>query len=462
MMPGETVVAAVSGGPDSLCLLHVLKDLGVDLIVAHFDHRLRSGSDREAATVQEMAAALGLRCELGQAEGVVDRDRPGIEASARFSRYTFLAQVAARHGLHTIATGHTGDDRVESLLMHLLRGTGVAGLRGMQAKLDVSSILGREVAPVVHIVRPLLGVGRAETEAFCLLHNLHAMRDPSNTDTTFLRNRIRWELIPYLETYNPSVRAALGRTATLLGEEHAWLEQSLRESQRLAQVWSTRTSAGFCLEGLLALPRAVRGALLHECLSGLVEPRSQATFADVEAMIGLCEAGAIRRKSLSGGIEVERIGRLLILTAAGHDDPIPVFPQCGDEHSQEVPIPGRCELAAGWSLVTTTSPPKPGREAWDLVGPLQAERGLRVRRPAAGDRIAAAGYSKPVKVSGLLAAARIPRVARARWPLLAAEGRLLWVVGIRAERTASPDAGGGVWVSLEAPGASESGWRELL
>jgi hypothetical protein len=227
-------------------------------------------------------------------------------------------------------------------------------------------------------------------------------------------------------------------------------------------VWATRTSAGLSIEGLLGWPKAVQGALLHDSLTGLLERDSQATFSDVEAMIGLCQASGARRNCLSGGIKAERVGRLLVLTAPGGRHPIPVLPQCTGEQPQVLPVPGSCELAAGWSLVAMTSPPAFDREPGDLIGPIAAEGGLRVRAPAEGDRIEAAGYSGPVKVSGLLAAARIPRLARSGWPLLEAQGRLVWVVGVRGERHSARAAAGGVWVALEPPGGSRRRWREWL
>ncbi len=199
--PGARLVVAVSGGADSLCLLGALLALRErghrlapgELIVAHLDHGLRGEESREDARyVQRLAADLGVPCVIEEANAAYSTElRIGLEDWARRTRYVFLRRVAAEHQAERIVTGHTRDDQAETILLHWLRGSGLAGLRGM--------------APLRgDIARPLLDVTHEQTVAYCAAQGWQPREDSSNADTRFLRNRIRHELLPLLETYNPA------------------------------------------------------------------------------------------------------------------------------------------------------------------------------------------------------------------------------------------------------------------
>lgn len=266
----QTVVAGVSGGPDSLCLLHLLHrlapEMGLRLTVAHLNHGLR-GEDAEsdARFVASFAADLGLPCivrsarvaELAEAASI------SLEEAARQIRYRFLAEVAADVGASAVAVGHNADDQAETVLMHFLRGSGVAGLRGMLPK----ALLGdyRLVAdaksggaegrrgtlspghpvtgspchlvtlsprhpitplPVLSLIRPLLSIPRAAIQEYCAEQGLRPRFDRSNEDTTFFRNRLRHELLPILAGYNPRIREVLAHTAEVLAGDHEVLREA--------------------------------------------------------------------------------------------------------------------------------------------------------------------------------------------------------------------------------------------
>ena len=215
---GETVVVAVSGGADSLCLLHVLRALqpehGAQLHVAHLDHRFRGEEAAcEARAVAGLAQDWGLACtvEAVDVPALMAREGLSAEEAGRQARYRFLAHVAARVGARAIALGHTADDQVETVLAHLLRGSGPLGLRGMRPVSPPAPWMVEGLAPSVplRLVRPLLEVTRGETEAYCAALGLNPARDPWNEDRRFQRVRLRREVIPLLETLNPQVREAL-------------------------------------------------------------------------------------------------------------------------------------------------------------------------------------------------------------------------------------------------------------
>jgi len=198
LRPGSLVVA-VSGGTDSTALLLLLADLapelGIVLHAAHFDHRIRRTGAQDAQFVSDLAARVGATIRVGRAERP-----PKSEDEARQARYAFLRRVAAERNAAPIATGHTRDDQAETVLLHLARGSGIAGLAGMRPLRD-------------GVVRPLLCIGRAETTAICADAGVSPREDPSNRSLRYARNRVRRRVIPELEAINPQASDALARLA---------------------------------------------------------------------------------------------------------------------------------------------------------------------------------------------------------------------------------------------------------
>ena len=209
-------VVAVSGGADSVALLAALREAGgADrLTVAHLNHALRGpASDADAAFVVSLSAALGVAHRIETIDVAALAAGRNLEATARRVRYDFLARVAGEVGAAWVATGHTLDDQAETVLHRLIRGTGVGGLRGIAAV--------RELVPGIALVRPMLGVGRADVVEHLCAAGLAWREDESNRDPAFTRNRIRHELLPLLRTFNPAVADVLGRLAEQAGERAA-------------------------------------------------------------------------------------------------------------------------------------------------------------------------------------------------------------------------------------------------
>jgi tRNA(Ile)-lysidine synthase len=292
-LPGQTVLLAVSGGPDSVCLLYTLHSLrrllGVRLEVFHFDHRLRSGSGGDAVYVGRLAARLGLPFHL-----IVAEDRPrsteSVEAWARERRMVAAAYVARDVDAGRIATGHTRDDQAETVLMAALSGSGLDRLRGIEPR----------IGP---FVRPLLDVSRVEVEDFCRALRLRPRIDPTNADTRLLRNAVRLRGIPALErATRRSVREPLARTADLVREDSRELER-----QALA-VWdevSEETVEGIRLDAsrLVALAPAIatRVAALAIVRSGA--PKTEESVA---AVMDLAAGRPGRRRDLVAGLKAVR------------------------------------------------------------------------------------------------------------------------------------------------------------
>ncbi len=219
---GVTVLVAVSGGPDSVALLRGLNRLSKDqgapgrLVVAHFNHRLRPDADTDEAFVRELAGRRGLTCEAARAEPADLDLREGLEAASREARYRFLKETAERLGARYVATGHTADDQVETILHHILRGAGLAGLAGMPRA--------RPLGLAVTLIRPLLGMRRGDVEAYLAQLGQGCCRDATNLSPEHTRNRIRHELLPFLvERFGPQVTGSLLRLGALAGEAQSVL-----------------------------------------------------------------------------------------------------------------------------------------------------------------------------------------------------------------------------------------------
>src|SRR5713226_1556610 len=212
--PGERVVVAVSGGPDSLALLSVLREIlpavPLHLTIAHFDHGWRADSEEDRDFVASMAATWGYAFHTARAaEGT-----PHTESAARAARYAFLRGIAAETSSTAIALGHTQDDQVETLVLHLLRGSGSRGLGAMRRR-DAD------------LARPLLDISRNEVEAYLTRLYLTPRRDPSNEDPRFTRNRLRQQVLPAIDAFDPAARELLARTADILGEEDRFLDEAI-------------------------------------------------------------------------------------------------------------------------------------------------------------------------------------------------------------------------------------------
>jgi tRNA(Ile)-lysidine synthase len=211
--PGATIVVGLSGGADSVALTDALASLrrrrGFRLVAAHLDHGLRPGSADDAAFCAALCESLGVPLRVARADvrGRAARERGGLEQAARRERYACLRRVAEEERAVAVAVAHTRDDQAETLLLRLLRGAGATGLAAMRPRSG-------------DLLRPLLGVSRAEVLDHLRTRGLSWREDPSNLDPAHRRNRVRHELLPWLEErFNPSVRAALARTASLLADE---------------------------------------------------------------------------------------------------------------------------------------------------------------------------------------------------------------------------------------------------
>jgi len=295
---GETVLAALSGGADSVALLDALALLrrprGFRLVAAHLDHRLRPGSEEDAGFCRRLCADLGvpLRCGSADVRARAAEEGGGLEQAARRARYAFLRTVQREEKAAAIALAHTRDDQAETLLLRLLRGAGARGLAGMRKRRGP-------------LVRPLLTVSRAEVLAHLQQRGLPWREDPSNRDPAHRRNRVRLELLPYLEArFNPRLRESLARTAGLLADEAAYL--AAQADALLARIGHVAEDGSFVLRraGLAQAPAALAREAIRRALRQAGGLRGiGAAHVERVRLLARGPAGALRRLPLPAGRE---------------------------------------------------------------------------------------------------------------------------------------------------------------
>ena len=409
---GETVLIAVSGGADSVALLHLLLELSpgwrLRLHVLHVDHQLRAESAADADFVRDLGARLGVLVDV--ATVAVDR-RGSLEAAARAARYAALDVCAARVGAERIAVGHTADDQAETVLMRLLQGAGVRGLAG------IPPVRGR-------IIRPLIEMRRSALETELRRAGLAWVDDRTNRDLKFLRNRIRHELLPLLaDSYNPEVAASLVRVAAVARETVSALDLAAGAVLDRLAVWSDR-AATLKLDALRALPRPVAAEVLRQGAARLGSRAPLRAWAH-RGLKRVLAVPAPRRPFRLGGVTVEISGALARLATAS---PEPLI-------ERTVAVPGRTELpeigqALEARLVGADAyaiPRETSRVAFD-ADELGAPLVVRARRR--GERFVAFGGSER-RLKSLLIEAKVPRWDRARVPVILAGGTIVWIGHLR-------------------------------
>ena len=459
LAPSDGVIVGVSGGPDSLCLLHLLlrlrEEYRLRLHVAHLHHGARGEeADADAAFVAGLAQQWGLPATVARRDvpAITRAHKLAFEEAARRVRYAFLAHVAGEVGATKVAVGHNGDDQAETVLMHFLRGAGPAGLRGMLPATPLSHY--RLLAGIADfslptnlptLVRPLLEVPRAEIERYCAGQGLEPRFDRSNLDTTYFRNRLRHELIPLLETYNPNVGRRLRHTAEVVAADYTLLAQLRQRAWGEVTLAASEQAVVFDLADWRTQPLSLQRALVREAAYRLRPQVRDFDFVHVENAVRLAREGETgAQATLPGGLALTVGYDRLTIAEAGYEPPV-AGPTLSAEQGVAVAVPGVTPLPDGAWVLEATLPPawtlaevetNPDRwtaylDADALSGPLV----LRTRRPGERFRPQGMGGHAP-RLTDWMINAKVPRPWRDRLPLLVAGGEIVWVCGWRVSEVA--------------------------
>lgn len=431
--PHDRVLATVSGGPDSVCLLTVLAELreagripGLQIHVAHVNYGLRGReSDGDEAFVRELAARFRMPVTCERA-ALGPRSGGSLQRQAREIRYAFFERVRREHGLTSVATGHTADDQAETILMWLLRGAGAEGLAGIPVMREGG------------IIRPLLDVCRREVLDYLGSRGMVYRVDASNASGAYRRNRIRHELLPLLRSFNPRIVEGLARGADILAAEAAVVDE-LEETRWQATL--VAMSPGLVVldcHRLMSQPLGLRRRLVRRALAMMRGTTTGLTFLHVRQVLDRVLRG--RNGSgldLPGGIHVRRAENHLVVELGSSNRSAFPFP----EWAVGVPlsIPGEvCFAEGGRRLVAVPGPPDEGlreTDKWEAI--VDADRlggPLAVRSWRPGDWFCPRGMKgHRKKLQDVFVDEKVPRALRSRVPVVVSPAGIVWVVGYRCD-----------------------------
>jgi tRNA(Ile)-lysidine synthase len=485
ILPGDMVVVAVSGGPDSMALLHILSSLLDEykwrLVVAHVNHGFRpQESAQEAELVEEFTRKLGLPCEIAVLDlpAYIAETAMNGQAAAREKRYAFLHEVAAGYGAKRIALAHHMDDQAETVLMRLLRGTGPAGLAGMPE---------RRTEKNVELIRPLLRMKKEALIAYCHERQIPYCIDSSNAKRKYFRNEIRLDALPFLRRYNDQLPEALGRLAETMREEDRYMEQEARkamnrlvavreesvtgESRSVANMTALKSTNGrrdcvgqaecsLLRSDYIQLAIALQRRLIKLILNYLVLPEELLDFTKLETI----REAIVQQSPTTLSLDLYRNIRFIReyddirfvrldsfeddAAGGGYADPPFEYriDAVASPYTLDVP-----EANAAIMFRVLEREPDETPEQWRIRS--AADRAnearfdldrllfpLAVRNRRDGDRIEPIGLNGSKKVKNMFIDAKVPPRLRNRIPLLVDQGcSILWVPGFRRSRHAPAD-----------------------
>jgi tRNA(Ile)-lysidine synthase len=424
--PRDTVLAAVSGGPDSVFMLHILlglrEEMGFDVKVAHLDHQFRGEeSRRDAGFVAELAGRFGVPCFTHE-ENVprfLMSNAMSAQDAARVLRYQFLVKTSKLEYCQRIATGHNADDQAETVIMRVLRGAGPDGLAGIPPK--------REGV----IIRPILACWRAEIEEYLRAHDLPYCTDESNLQSKYLRNEVRHDLLPVLEGYNPRIRRSLVNLASMMADISTHFDRLT--DLALPEVLKTARVGQFVLDSakLAGYDEALRRSIFRRAFESLRPDLPTLASQHVEKLLGMMRRGDVGASvELPGGAR-GRIEHGSLVLSHGEGPP--------KAEEKALDAPGETSFTdAGLTVTAELLPrselgycPTEANEDLALFDWDEIDSPLTIRGRREGDRFQPFGMDGTQSLKELFINAKVAFSFRPSVPILCDEGGILWVVGLR-------------------------------
>ena len=422
---GDRLVVGVSGGPDSTALIHLLcrlkQDYKLSIWIAHLNHELRNEAKGEAEWVKGLASQLKVPIVLDSLNVALlaKKKKISLEMAARQIRYNFFERVAKEVGATKIALGHTASDQVETLLMRLIRGTGLDGLAG------IPPTRGK-------IIRPLINIFREEIETYCQIYNLHPCRDSSNQELFFFRNKIRLKLIPFISReYNPQFNQVLFRTADILREERKYLDEIVERALKKLTIKKSDRQIAIDAEKLLSShPLALQRRIIRKLILEVKGDLKNVTFVHIDKVLKLKSDKGTKIINLPDDIVVKREYQQLVIKKGEQEYP---------SFFSSLTVPGRTILSYPGFLFESevsckessyfSSDPYCIQLDWDKL----ADHPLFLRGRKKGDRFQPLGMKGEKKLKDFFIDLKVPRQQRNKVPILVSGERIVWVVGYRID-----------------------------
>ncbi len=421
----DCVVVAVSGGPDSVCLLHILyelrDELEAGLVVAHFDHGLRPNEDaQETRFVKTMTDSLSLPFYTEKADRPLQPGKGSLEEKARQARYGFLLNVLERCHAQKIATGHTLNDQAETVLMRLLRGSGISGLSGIPPIRDNV------------IIRPMIEIGRDAIVSFLECKGLVYLTDASNLQTGYMRNKIRWELLPILQEYQPRIIDILGKTGDILKLDSEWLDSAAID-------WFGKNAK--CMEGanvqiplyfFTKAPPALRNRVIRQAIKTIRGNLRRVNQRHINAVNQLAKRDRPQAfVNLPHGLRVRRAVDHMVFDLTEEEQ--------SEEFSYTLDGPGAFKLRSLNCSILLEEVANEGNQ--DMTGSsgtafFDADLityPLVIRNRKAGDRFVPLGMAGHKKIKDFFIDLKVPSEVRKKVPILVQMDQPIWICGFRID-----------------------------
>ncbi len=437
---GDSVLMAVSGGPDSVALAHVLLTLAAEYslkpAIAHLNHGLRgAASDRDAEFVVSFARQLGVPIYTEKIDVLAYQQsrRLSLEEAGRRVRYDYFETISTKYGYNKIALGHHGDDNAELVLINLLRGSGPLGLSG--------------IAPVRggKIVRPLIRLRRSEIIDYLAEKHLPYITDESNIDPMHKRNRIRHYLIPELQTsYNPKIIEALNRLGEITRAEDQWIDKALESDFKQCVSFRTDQQISLSLPLLNQLPKAVKRRIVRKAILVVKNDLRRITLLHVDAILNLCEIGRTSgRLNLPDDVLVKKDTAALTIAkriSAEKRQEDRKLQTCSADYQYRIPAVGTTYIKEAHASINICE-----IDAGDVpdIGKTEAHIAyfdqdrllfpLLVRNQRPGDRFSPLGLRGTQKVKRYFINYKITPAQRKKCPLLLSDGNIIWIAGHRID-----------------------------
>ncbi len=433
--PADQLLVGVSGGADSVALLHMLKQSGYTVVAYHFNHQIRPESSKDAEFVASICKEWGIICDtgLGNVPDFAEQNKIGIEEAARILRYKSLLSAAEKYSCNAVAVAHHADDQIETILMHFIRGAGLDGLRGMPPRLIIPAY-----SQSIPVIRPLLPFSKAEILNYCNENGLPYREDSTNQDKKYFRNWLRLDLIPRIETFNPKFGSGILRASVTIKNDLELLEELVDKCWELLQVFHGTGYLGFSHKHFINLTDGLRHRVIRRVIQILDPQVRDFDFLTAKRVSQwICQEQPVGQIDLIGGCIARFYHGKVYFLMPGVSIPITDFPQLLEPI--DLTFPGEVNLDTDWlasaevldmnSITIDLVLHAPKWEAWMDIDQIHGKPYLDWKKP--GDRFTPLGWMEhSARVSDIWLNHKIPAAARERYPILRDEEDIIWLPGI--------------------------------